>query len=187
METTLRVALSPGMSAGQIRLVLTWGDTPRDLDAYLEGPLPDGKRFQVFHGDKGDLTSRQFVNLDVDDRDGYGPETITVLGVLPGTYHYIVHDFINLNDRQSNALALSNAEVKVYQGGQAYRFTVDGNSIGTLWHVCDIEVTPDRQAIVKKIDKYLYAPVIRRSTRQSRSSPAPPSNGVTTDLIALGP
>ena len=53
----------------QIRLVLTWADQPRDLDAHLEGPLPGGERFHVHYNNQGDLKSKEFVNLDVDDRD----------------------------------------------------------------------------------------------------------------------
>jgi hypothetical protein len=158
-----------------------------DLDAHLEGPLPDERRFHVYFGDKGDLKSREFVNLDVDDLDGYGPETITVLGVLPGTYHYFVHDFSNLDDIRSSALARSGAELKVYQGGQAYRFAVDGSSVGTLWHVCDIEVWQDRQATVKKIDKYRYVPITRRATLQPRRVAATRPSGAATGLVALGP
>ena len=102
-ETPLRLVLSPGMKSGQIRIVLTWGLEPADLDAHLEGRLPDGKRFHIFFQQKGDLKSREFVNLDVDAKDGKGPETITVLGVLPGSYHYFVHDYTNRDVHRSTA------------------------------------------------------------------------------------
>jgi len=152
-ETPVRVALSPGMKAGQIRLVLTWNDAPEDLDAHLEGPLPEGKRFHVYFHEKGDLKSREFVNLDVDDRDGNGPETITVLGVLPGTYHYFVHDYTHRDTQGNGALSRSGAEVKLYQRGQTYRFRANNESIGTVWRVCNIEVT-EAGARIKKIDQY---------------------------------
>jgi uncharacterized protein YfaP (DUF2135 family) len=151
--TPLRVVLSPGMEAGQIRLVLTWGKAPADLDAHLEGPLPEGKRFHVYFKEKGDLRSKEFVNLDVDARNGVGPETITLLGVLPGVYHYSVQDYTNRDKLDSYALARAQAEVKVYQGGQAYRFLTNGESQGNIWHVCDIEVSA-KGARVKRIDKY---------------------------------
>jgi len=141
------------MKAGQIRLVLTWGKDPADLDAHLEGPLPEGKRFHVYFKEKGDLRSREFVNLDVDARNGFGPETITLLGVLPGVYHYSVQDYTNRDKLDSYALARAQAEVKVYQGGQAYRFSSNGESQGNIWHVCDIEVSA-KGALVKRIDKY---------------------------------
>jgi len=152
-ERAIRVVLSPGLEEGQIRIVLTWDEEPADLDAHLKGPLPDGEEFHIYFHEKGDLKSRQFVRLDVDDRDGEGPETITVLGVLPGTYRYFVHDYTNRDDAQSASLARSGAEVKVYQGGQTYRFHAGHERAGNIWNVCTIEVTPDG-AVVNKVDTY---------------------------------
>ena len=152
--TSIRVALSPGMSAGQMRVVLTWGAEPNDLDAHLQGPLPDDQSFHVYFGEKGDLKSKEFVSLDVDDRDGEGPETITVLGVLPGRYHYFVHDYSNAGTLESDALGKSGAEVKLYQGGQTYRFKANNQAIGNHWHVCDINVAQNGTVTVQRIDEY---------------------------------
>lgn len=152
-ETPTRVVLNPGMAQGQIRAVLTWDEEPKDLDAHLEGPLPEGKKFHVYFKEKGDLKSREFVSLDVDAQRGRGPETVTVLGVLPGTYHYFVHDYTNRNYLESVALGHSGAEVRVYQGGQTYRFRANGRSQGNIWRVCDIQVTA-AGATVTKIDRY---------------------------------
>jgi Mg-chelatase subunit ChlD len=153
-ETALRVALSPGMKAGQMRVVLTWGEQPQDLDAHLEGPLPDGKRFHVFFGQKGDLKSKEFVNLDVDAQKGHGPETITVLGVAPGTYRYFVHDYTNRSNKANAGLAESAAEVKVHQGAQAYTFRANQKAVGNIWNVCNIEVGADGKAVVHRLDQY---------------------------------
>ncbi len=149
----IRVVLSPGLKEGQLRLVLTWGKQPADLDAHLEGPLPGGERFHVYFHQRGDLKSKEFVNLDVDDLNGEGPETITVLGVLPGEYRYYVHDYTNRNHPEANALAQSGAEVKVYHGGQTYRFAPEGKLMGNVWNVCTINVTADG-AVVEKIDTF---------------------------------
>lgn len=54
--------------------------------------------------------AKTIAQLDVDDRDGYGPETIT-LSELDGTYQYRVHRFSS-----SGSLAMSGAVVKVYSG-----------------------------------------------------------------------
>jgi hypothetical protein len=162
-ETPLRIVLSPGMKQGQIRLVLTWGEKPADLDAHLEGPLPEAERFHIYYRDKGNLKSKEYVNLDVDAQHGNGPETITLLGVLPGVYHYFAHDYTNREETQSSALARSGAEVAVYQGGQARRFRVHGDSQGNLWHVCDIVVS-DQGAVVKKVDTYESKRLITRAS-----------------------
>jgi uncharacterized protein YfaP (DUF2135 family) len=153
-EGAIRVVLSPGLEQGQIRVVLAWDEEPADLDAHLKGPLPEGEEFHVYFHQKGDLKSRQFVRLDVDDRDGQGPETITVLGVLPGEYRYFVHDYTHRDDPQSADLAQSGAEVKVYQGGQTYRFRAGHDQTGNLWNVCTIEVLPDGTAVVRKTDAF---------------------------------
>ncbi len=147
----IRVVLSPGLKEGQLRLVLTWGKEPADLDAHLEGPLPGGERFHVYFRQRGDLKSKEFVNLDVDDLNGEGPETITVLGVLPGEYRYYVHDYTNRNHPDANALARSGAEVKVYHSGQTHRFTPETSLAGNVWNVCTVGVTSDG-AVVEKID-----------------------------------
>jgi len=152
-DTPLRVALSPGMQRGQMRIVLTWEDPSLDLDAHLEGPLPEGRRFHVYYHEPGDLHSREFVRLDTDARKDGGPETITVLGVLPGTYRYWVHDYTHGDQPQTNALARSGAEVKLYQGGQTYRFRAGHEMTGNVWDVCTIEVTPEA-AVVQKVDEY---------------------------------
>lgn len=148
-----RVALSPGLEAGQIRIVLTWDGPPEDLDAHLEGPLPGDERFHVYYHEPGDLKSRQFVRLDVDDRDGQGPETITVLGVLPGEYRFFVHDYTNRDKPKSTALAHSGAEVRVYHGGQTYRFRAGHDAPGNIWNVCNIRVTPEGAEVVR-VDRY---------------------------------
>jgi uncharacterized protein YfaP (DUF2135 family) len=149
----VRLALSPGLEKGQIRIVLTWRDPARDLDAHLEGPLPDQQRFHVYYHQQGDLKSKEFVRLDVDDQDHGGPETVTVLGVLPGTYRYFVHDYTNRDRPEALDIARSQAEVKVYQGGQTYRFRAGADRPGNLWDVCTIEVAPDG-AVVRKVDSY---------------------------------
>jgi hypothetical protein len=149
----LRVALSPGMERGQMRIVLTWEDDLLDLDAHLEGPLPEGRRFHVYYHEPGNLDSREFVRLDVDARRDGGPETITVLGVLPGTYRYFVHDYTHRDDPQSVALGTSGAEVKVYHGGQTYRFRPKDPVPGNVWDVCTIEVTPEG-AVVHEVNQF---------------------------------
>lgn len=152
-ETRLNVVLSPGLEAGQIRVVLTWGDEPADLDAHLDGPSPHGDRFHVYFQAKGDLKSREFVSLDVDDRDGGGPETITVLGVANGVYRFFVHDYSHRTEQDSAWLAQSGAEVRVYHGGQSRRFRTNGRSLGNLWRVCEIEVNGET-AVTRRIDVY---------------------------------
>lgn len=150
----LRLAMSPGLDAGQIRVVLTWKDKPEDLDAHLEGPLPGGERFHISYQDKGDLKSKEFVQLDSDSQHGFGPESITVLGVLPGTYKFFVHDYTNRDAVETTALARSGAEVKVYYGGQTYTFRPDPTRAGNLWNVCEIRISDEKDAQVAALGTF---------------------------------
>ncbi len=136
-----------------MRIVLTWDDPALDLDAHLEGPLPEGRQFHVYYHQPGDMDSREFVRLDTDARGGGGPETITVLGVVPGTYRYWVHDYTHGDKPQVSALARSGAQVKLYQGGQTYLFRTGHEMLGNVWDVCTIEVGPEA-AVVQKVDQY---------------------------------
>jgi PKD repeat protein len=143
------LALSRPLPTGQVRIVLSWGREPRDLDAHLTGSRPglqtgEGERtterFHVFFRDRGSLTSEPRASLDRDDTDGVGPETITITDVRPGVYRYSVHDFTNRASRTSTALSQSNASVTVFIGGdQVASFEVPKNRVGTVWTVFELE------------------------------------------------
>jgi hypothetical protein len=157
-ECSARVVLNPGMEAGRIRIDLVWEDTALDLDAHLKGPLPGGEQFHVYYHQMGDLRSREFVRLDADEEQSGGPETISVLGVLPGKYQYFVHNYTDRETPQSNRLARSGAEVTLHQGGQTHRFRVGHETPGNVWNVCTIEVTASGAA-VRRVDRYEGAKV----------------------------
>jgi uncharacterized protein YfaP (DUF2135 family) len=95
-------ALSKKMKKGEMRVVLTWGSKPVDLDLHVIAPPTEGKvnTLKENYGSYGDLkpsvaegvlrhvywkeTSRGFLNLppyarlENDDEDGMGPETIKI-------------------------------------------------------------------------------------------------------------
>ena len=83
---------------GQYRIVLTWDADPKDLDAHLWPPyLVDG-RPHVFQENRGNCDPANppltKACLDKDSRNGFGPETITILeGTEAGTYHYAVQRY----------------------------------------------------------------------------------------------
>jgi adhesin/invasin len=84
--TTQNTAMSPQLAVGDLRIVLTWGASPGDLDSYLW--VPGGG--QVYYSNKGSLTSAPYAKLDVDDVDGFGPETISIVQLNTGTYSFAV-------------------------------------------------------------------------------------------------
>lgn len=131
--TEWEIPVSPVLSAGETRIVLTWNQEPRDLDSHLTGP-----GFHVYFTDKNgfDTNGNHRVNLDLDDTDGYGPETVTIYSGVDGTYTYSVHDFSNKNVMGSTALSMSGATVRVYQeAGLVAEYHVPTSSVGLTWTV----------------------------------------------------
>ena len=139
--------ISPVLNEGEIRAVLTWDYHPYDLDSHLLGPTPDGNRFHIFYYNKNyDFDGVNYDNLDVDDRNSYGPETISVYKNVNGEYLYLVHDYTNRHSTDSNSLGNSSAQIKLYVYGKTepYIFNVP-NKPGTVWKVFKIsngEVIP---------------------------------------------
>lgn len=122
-------ALSPTMKGlDSMRVVLGWGRSPFDLDSHMVYP-ENHIFFANKLGDNG--------NLDVDDIDSYGPETITLTRRENGKpYIYAVHDYSNQSDPDTKNLSNSEAKVFVYVGESLVRtYYVPKNQSGNLWTV----------------------------------------------------
>ena len=125
-------ALSPTMKGiDSMRVVLGWGSSPTDLDSHMVYP---GNHIFFNHklGDNG--------NLDVDDTDSFGPETITLTRRENGKpYIYAVHDFSDKHEPETNNLSRSDAKVFVYIGDSLVRtYYVPKDQSGNLWTVFKI-------------------------------------------------
>jgi uncharacterized protein YfaP (DUF2135 family) len=122
-------AISPVMqSLDGMRVVLSWGQTPADLDSHIAYP---GNHI-YFSAKEGEEA-----HLDVDDTDSFGPETITLQRKRFGeTYVYAVHDFTNSGNPSANELSASQAKVFVYVGQSLVRtYYVPQGQRGNLWTV----------------------------------------------------
>ncbi len=110
------ITISPVLGAGQIRIVLEWGDQPRDLDSYL---VDSTGTTQVYFGDRTWYDNgRLIAELDVDDQSGYGPETITIYDTSID-FTYCVHDY----SETGSMFGRTDVTVKVYMNdglGQSY-------------------------------------------------------------------
>lgn len=125
-------ALSPVMKGlDSIRVVLSWGRTPFDLDSHMVYP-GNHLYFSRKNGSNG--------NLDVDDTDSYGPETITITKRESGqNYVYAVHDFSDQGEPDTTNLSSSQAKVFVYVGESLVRtYYVPAGKNGNLWTVFKI-------------------------------------------------
>lgn len=129
----LTYALSPTQqNLDGMRIVLNWGNTPADLDSHLAY-----KNNHVFFSNKeGDQAS-----LDVDETNGYGPETITLTSKKPGVkYLYAIHNYSEGDRRGSTSLSnQSKAKVFVYIGDSLVRtFQPPKGRVGNTWIVFGI-------------------------------------------------
>ncbi|WP_457621845.1 carboxypeptidase regulatory-like domain-containing protein [Persephonella sp.] len=136
------VSLSPVLQEGEIRIVLTWGEFPSDLDSHLVKLVDDSVQYHVYYSNMSP-TDEAF--LDVDDTTSFGPETITIINPdSSAVYRYYVHDYTTYSGSDSMNLANSGATVKVYVGEDEYTFFVP-NLPGTAWKVFEIvngEIVP---------------------------------------------
>ncbi len=133
VQSDQNTAVSPNLSSGELRIVLTWGATPSDLDSHLTGPQENSDSpFHVyFFARFSDL-----VNLDVDDTSSFGPETVTIERQINGVYRYTVYNYSNNNDTE---LAASGARVQVFDAGGLIRDYQVPDGRGDLWTVFDLE------------------------------------------------
>lgn len=134
--------IDPAMTAllkkMQYRIVVSWGNMPPDMDAHLTGPMPDtGGKFHISYNNMKSYADRH--TLDVDDRDGFGPETITVTRLDPGTYRFSVHDYTNRNAESSRKMSYSGLAVLLYRESELVNtFRIQEGAEGNLWQVFEI-------------------------------------------------
>ena len=137
------VVISPvneGINNGDLRMVLTWGEHPYDLDSHLFASGSDS--YHIFFADQEYYSGNTLIaDLDVDDVTSYGPETTTVkVNSNNMKYGFYVHDYTNLDSMSSTALARSGAKIQVYKGAQCVAtYNVPSNKDGTVWHVFDYD------------------------------------------------
>ena len=131
--------VSKSLSGTQLRIVLTWGSAPKDLDSHMYINTASGSTAHTYYYSK---TFQQYgetiVNLDRDTRESFGPETTTIYTPVEGTYTFYVHDFSNRSEGATDtALSLSGAVVTVYSGTSALPLQVYSVPVGygTTWKV----------------------------------------------------
>lgn len=127
------ILLTPSLSRGEMRIVLTWSATPSDEDSHLF--TPDGDHICYYDREL------ENVNLDVDDTDGYGPETVTIDNVKNGVYKYYVADYTHCSHDEvtSKEMSESDATIRIYTyRGLEKTFHVPKNQEGVIWEVFSI-------------------------------------------------
>lgn len=146
---TVAVAVSPaagttgGLTSGQFRVILTWGQNPRDLDSHMTGPNTDASRWHLYYSSK---SAGGICKLDVDDTSSYGPETVTcpatgTSGTLrDGVYRYSVHHYSGTGN-----IGTSGASVRLeFANGTVYNYTPPSlawTGTSNVWTVFELTVS----------------------------------------------
>ena len=130
---TKDLVLSKTLADDEIRVVLTWGETPSDLDSHLAKYEGSSLKYHVYYGNytEGDAS------LDTDDTSSYGPETITFSNSTTGKYKYYVHNYSEKGKSVSSSLSSSGVKVTVYKGSQVTSYYPKAEA-GTVWKVFEI-------------------------------------------------
>ncbi|MDZ7316521.1 MAG: VWA domain-containing protein [candidate division KSB1 bacterium] len=134
--TTLNISLSPVITDNEYRIVLNWGKFPSDLDIYLIVPK-DGfhDATYVYYSNRGWFNTYPYAVLDIDRRQGFGPETITIQRLIAGKYVIFVHNY-----SRDAELTDSEGIVQIYgRSGLLQSVSVPKTGTGPYWYIGDID------------------------------------------------
>jgi hypothetical protein len=180
-RTELNITLNPqtpSTNIGGYRIVLTWQRTPVDLDTYLLTPPINDTTWKIAYYRRGYSTQSPFATLDIDRKQGFGPETLTIRRFFSGTYKYSVENSGAKSDPNTRPLGGCGATVEVYSdSGLVRRFVVPdvGGRLLDWWHVFTIDgatgrITPVNVLDSNDIEKFRWNTAIA----------AAPASGVST-------
>ena len=133
--TSQEFSISRVLEEDEIRIVLTWGTSPSDLDSYLQGTASDGSQINSCYYSKKQKNSsgNMVAELDLDDVDGEGPETTTLYD-MGGSFEFTVVDFT-----ASGTMSSSGAQVRIYKGNSLVETIHVPQGIDNVWSVARIE------------------------------------------------
>ena len=130
-NSNYNLSMSPVLAQGEMRIRLSWGANPRDLDSHLVKYVNGVQIYHIYYGDKQGTNGD---NLDRDDTDGFGPETITIKKVNANAkYVYFVHKYAGNGEIKN-----SGASVKISYGNSEQTFYPPQED-GIYWKVFTIE------------------------------------------------
>ena len=145
---TYNFSLSPFPEPGEIRMVLNWGSTPPDMDSHLKTPEIEGAVHHIMYSNRGSTDSAPFATLDVDDTNGYGPETMTIKQPFSGTYVYYIYQYSSTGSLQESGASIQIFNSPTCDGA---RIQVPKEGSGRYWHVCNIDGDSGDITIVNQI------------------------------------
>jgi len=128
--------LVPEFSSDEkMRIVLTWEETPEDLDVILLVTYDSNIKDKIFYDNKiATENAIQYAKLDRDDLNASGPETITVNRFSAGKYICYIQNSSPLID-----LNISNASIRVYEPNKLTTIDINTTGSGDFWEVFHID------------------------------------------------
>lgn len=136
--------ISQTIDQDQIRVVLTWGSSPRDLDSYMFCQLSNEKRKEQmlwFRNPRFEIENKLICALDHDDVRSFDPETITLYEPRTGEYTYYVRNYY-----EEVEMGDYGATVRIYMGNSmfpAYSFHMPKEK-GACWEVFSLNSATNR-------------------------------------------
>jgi hypothetical protein len=116
-----------------LRVVLSWSGEPGDLDLHTVYP-----NNHIYFSKKNGTDA----DLDVDDTDGYGPETITIRKKKHNDkYIFAVHNYSAGSTKGTTTLtSVSDAKIFVYIGQSLIKsYQAPSSGTGSLWVVFGVD------------------------------------------------
>ena len=132
INTHYDITVSNKLDSGSVRIVLEWNEDPHDLDSHLLYDLEERLEINYYYRTY-EKDGKTCLNLDVDERLGYGPETITIYEDVSDTYVYYVYRYFG-----RGTISTSGAKVSVYFGQAMYPkyiFYAPTDGTGDCWTV----------------------------------------------------
>ena len=152
--TVYNINMSPVLGNEELRFVLSWGANPSDLDSHLQTPSINGSSYHIYYSNRGSLTTYPYAFLDQDVVNGYGPETITIAELFPGTYSYYIFKYGGAGD-----ISNSGASVMIYnQDGLFTQVNAPLGGTQRYWHVANID---GDTGVVTIINQLMDSPPVR--------------------------
>jgi len=141
--------LSPDIhTSSGYRIILTWGEDPRDLDSHLFTPGISGTTYHIYYRNQGSLTYIPYAYLDVDDVNSYGPETVTIANTYPGEYYYSIYHYAG-----DGSLSTTSAATVSLYGTEGFlrSWSVPSSGNGLWWNVFSIDGATGRVTNINQI------------------------------------
>lgn len=137
-ETIMRAA-----SSKEWKIMVTWNGLESDVDSHLANEY-----FHVYYANREFIGEDgiQYVDLDWDDIEYYGPETTTIRQFQDGRYIFFLHNFSG-----QNALDVSDSKIQVFKGNSTeadYTFTVPKNTgSARYWGAFELYVSNNGETV----------------------------------------